>query len=88
MKKYFSFDKSFNLHNIGEPKKKALRNKNFDLAKNLNLGYYLVTPMIVGVFLGLFFDKLLKTGKVFFIIFFSIGIAGTFYNLYKIYKDD
>ena len=88
MNNYLGFDKNFNLHNVSGPKKKIIKSDNFLLAKNLNLGYYLVTPMIFGVFLGLFFDNLLKTGKIFFIIFFSIGIIGTFYNLYKIYKDD
>jgi len=63
-------------------------NNNFSLAKDLNLGYYLVTPIVLGVFFGLFLDNLLKSGKLFFIIFFPLGIIGTFYNLYKIYKDD
>lgn len=86
--KHLSFDRNFNLQNITAPKKTITKNRNFDLAKNLNLGYYLVTPIIFGVFLGLYLDNLLKTKKLFFIIFFSIGIACTFYNLYKIYKDD
>lgn len=88
MKNFFSFDRNFNLHNIIQPEKKVIKNNNFNLAKYLNLGYYLVTPIIAGVFLGLFLDRLLKTGRTFFIILFSLGIIGTFYNLYKIYKDD
>lgn len=88
MNNYLGFDKNFNLHQIPKSEKKAVKHRNFDLAKNLNLGYYLITPIIAGVFLGLFLDKLLKTGKIFFIMLFSVGIIGTFYNLYKIYKDD
>jgi len=88
MNTHLGFDKNFNLHNVSRPKKKIIKSDNFDLAKNLNLGYYLVTPMIFGIFFGLFLDNLLKTGKLFFIMFFLIGIIGTFYNLYKIYKDD
>jgi F0F1-type ATP synthase assembly protein I len=88
MKRHLGFDKNFNLHHISEPKKKTIKVNNSLLAKNLNLGYYLVTPIIFGVFFGLFLDNRLKTKKLFFIIFFSLGIIGTFYNLYKIYKDD
>jgi F0F1-type ATP synthase assembly protein I len=88
MSKYLGFDKNFNLKNISDPKKKVVKSKDFDLAKDLNLGYYLVTPIVVGVFLGLYLDHLLKTGKLFFIIFFPLGVIGTFYNLYKIYKDE
>lgn len=88
MNTHLGFDKNFNLHHIVERRKKVVKNNNFILAKNLNLGYYLITPIITGVFLGLFLDGLLKTGRTFFIILFSLGIIGTFYNLYKIYKDD
>ena len=88
MNNHLGFDKNFNLHHITESKKKVIKNNNFNLAKNLNLGYYLVTPIIIGAFLGIFLDKLLKTGRTFFIILFSIGIIGTFYNLFKIYIDE
>jgi F0F1-type ATP synthase assembly protein I len=88
MNKFLGFDKNFNLHHISKPEKKIIKSNNSLLAKNLNLGYYLITPIIFGVFFGLFLDNQLKTKKLFLIIFFSLGIVGTFYNLYKIYKDD
>jgi len=88
MNNYLGFDKNFNLYHIVKSEKKVIRDKNFNLAKYLNLSYYLVIPIIAGVFLGLFLDNLLKTKKLFFIIFFSLGIVGTFYNLFKIYTDE
>lgn len=88
MNTHLGFDKNFNLHHVAGYKKKVVKNNNLVLAKYLNLGYYLVTPIIAGVFLGLCLDNLLKTKKLFFVLLFSLGIIGTFYNLYKIYKDD
>lgn len=93
MRNHFHIDKNLEIKKGSSLKAQIINKKNSKfynliLAKNLNLGYYLITPMIFGVFLGLFLDRLLKTGRTFFIILFSIGIIGTFYNLYKIYKDD
>jgi len=88
MSNYLGFDKNFNLHHIVVNKKKLIKSRKSDIAKYLNLGYYLVTPIIIGVFLGLFLDKLFKTRKIFFITLFSLGVISTFYNLFKIYTDE
>jgi len=58
------------------------------LANYLGIGYYLVTPVVLGLFAGLLAKKTLKMGNIFFIICFLTGIAGSFYNLYKIYIDE
>jgi len=85
---HFSIDKNFDLKiTTFKNNKKEIIVKN-KLAKYMNVGYYLVTPLLLGVFFGLLFDNLLKTQKLFFIIFFSFGIIGTFYNLYKFYIDE
>ena len=93
MNNYFHIDNNLDVKQssslITKKNNKNIRkSNNFDLAKNMNLGYYLITPMIFGVFFGLFLDNQLKTKQIFFIIFFSLGVIGTFYNLYRIYKDD
>lgn len=72
--------KSDKLYSMQEDKKK------FPLEKHINIGYYLVTPLLLGVFLGLAVDKFLKTKPVFTIFFIIIGTASTFYNLYKATK--
>lgn len=90
MKKYYSFDKNLNLkeshflHLTGVKKKVD----NYLIAKYINIGYYLIIPLIFGILGGFFLDKILKTEKIFFIICFSFGIIGTFYNLIKIYLDE
>ncbi|OGK17678.1 hypothetical protein A3D80_04505 [Candidatus Roizmanbacteria bacterium RIFCSPHIGHO2_02_FULL_40_13b] len=60
---------------------------NLLLAKSLNIGYYLLTPLLVGVFLGLFLDNTFKTKGVFVIILIILGTVSTFYNLYKLTKE-
>lgn len=86
MKKYFSFDKNLNLKQVPAVKKKEISKKiNSLLANYASIGYYLVTPLLVGVFLGLYLEK--ATGKNIFVIFgVIIGSTGTFYNLFRLIK--
>ncbi len=60
---------------------------NLVLAKSLNIGYYLLTPLLVGVFLGILLDKYFKTQGVFILIFIILGSISSFYNLYKVAKE-
>ncbi|MGB9883339.1 MAG: AtpZ/AtpI family protein [Microgenomates group bacterium] len=88
-KRYFAFDKNLNLkqENINEEKKYPKNINYFALAKFSSFGYYLIVPIILGIFIGFLLDNLLKTKKIFFIMGFLIGIFGTFYNLKKIYTE-
>jgi len=52
-----------------------------------NLGFYLITPVLVGVFLGLYLDSRLKTKPSFVLAGIILGTLALFYNLFKIYKD-
>lgn len=61
--------------------------KQFDVAKYLNIGYYLVTPMLIGVIVGLYLDSRFKSKPLYTLIFIFLGIAGTFYNLWKVAKN-
>lgn len=61
--------------------------KQFDVAKYISIGYYLVTPMLIGVIVGLYLDSQFKSKPLFIMIFLFLGIAGTFYNLYKVTKE-
>lgn len=69
---------------INRPK----RNKN-DLyldSRYLNLGYYLITPLILGVILGLTADSYLHTKPLFTLICIALGTVATCYNLFKFIK--
>lgn len=52
-----------------------------------NLGFYLITPVLVGVFLGLYLDSRLKTKPSFVLAGIILGTLALFYNLFKIYKN-
>jgi ATP synthase protein I len=47
------------------------------------IGLHLVSGIIVGVFIGYMLDKLFHTSFIFTIIFFFLGVASGFYNMYK-----
>ena len=87
MPNYYTFDKNFNLRlqkkNYSREKKKS----KLSLVKYTEIGYYIITPLLAGVFLGLAIDKFLKTKSTFFLIFLFLGTMTAFYNMYKIYKD-
>lgn len=65
---------------------RAKENKNYQfqipLAKFLNFGYYLISPLIMGIFFGYILDNIFGK-KLFIKIFLVLGIIGLFYNFYK-----
>lgn len=54
----------------------------------INLGYYLVTPLVIGVFLGLVIGEKIHRKEQGALIGIIFGIAGTVYNLVKIVKNN
>ena len=47
------------------------------------IGLHLISGIIVGLAIGYFLDKLFNTHYTMTIIFFFLGIASGFYNMYK-----
>jgi len=60
---------------------------NFMLAFSFNVGYYLLTPLILGVIVGLFIDNKFKTKPLFTLLFILFGLFGSLYNLLRITKE-
>jgi F0F1-type ATP synthase assembly protein I len=92
-KKYFHIDDSLEMSGSHSPSiisprkvKEKRQNDNNTVAKFLNLGYYIVTPIVLGVVVGLIVDRTMNS-SVFIKVFLFVGIAGTFYNLIKIVKE-
>lgn len=60
--------------------------KNF--LKNITLisqiGFSMITPILLGVYIGQFIDKKVGTEGIFTIIFLLIGVGGGFVNLFKL----
>lgn len=88
VKRYFSFDKNLNLKESGPfPPKKGRQGANkFLLAKYFNIGYYLVTPLVIGVFLGFILRGITRV-EGFVVGGIVFGAMGTFYNLFKLTKE-
>lgn len=57
---------------------------NSEYLKYLNIGFYLVTPLLVGVAVGIYVDGRFQTRPTGVIIGIIIGAIGTFYNLIKL----
>jgi len=85
---FFEVDKQGNLiettQNINKNKK---TNKDF-LSEyiNINVGYSLVTPILIGVVIGLLLDNKFNSKPFFTVIFIFLGMISSLYNLYKIIK--
>lgn len=94
MKYFYTFDKNLKLRatkNLNQ-ENKAIKNRRlnekekYHLAKYFSIGYYLLTPLLVGVFLGLYIDK--KFGfRYFVLVGIVFGLVSTFYNLYRLTKN-
>lgn len=66
-----------------------MKNKNYgDALKNLALitqvGLSVITPILLGVYIGQFIDKKVGTKGVFSITFIILGAGGGFMNLFKL----
>ena len=84
-KKYLGFDKNFDIKIISQPKNKTKKQSNFTLVNAGSVGYYIITPLVVGVFLGYTIDK--KIGTNFLVVLgIFLGAIGAFYNLFRLTK--
>lgn len=55
--------------------------------KYLNIGFYLMAPLLFGVFFGLYLDSKFEVKPFFTMTGIGLGILCTFYNLWKLTKD-
>lgn len=89
-RKYFELGKDLKLKSSVEKQKNTdsnMQNESFALAKYTSLGYYLLTPLLGGVFLGLLIDKYFNYSPCGVIGGIILGSIATFYNLYTITKE-
>tara|TARA_B100000579_G_scaffold340836_1_gene292531 strand:- start:225 stop:488 length:264 start_codon:yes stop_codon:yes gene_type:complete len=61
--------------------------KNVENSSSINIGLKLsldlISPIIVGICIGLGMDKIFFTKPIFFLIFLLLGIFAGFFNIYK-----
>lgn len=51
-----------------------------------NVGIYLMTPLLLGAFIGYSLDRFFRSKPLFVIIFLILGMVSSFYNFWKIIK--
>lgn len=93
--KTFKIDKNLELRKVEtdnffkkkEDFKRDEKGLNLLLAKSLNIGYYLIAPLLLGVFFGLLIDQYLKTKPLFTLLLIFFGFIATFYNLIKLKRE-
>lgn len=89
-RQFFTVTDDFDVKKCEAEEKKAEENKRkFDglYEKYLNIGFYLITPLILGVFLGLYLDSRFAVKPFFTLSGIGLGIVCTFYNLWKLTKE-
>lgn len=65
-------------------KKKNNRGMYQNLALITQIGLSIITPILLGVYLGNFIDKKVGTDMVFSLILIIVGAAAGFLNLFKL----
>ncbi len=62
------------------------REHNLQAVRYMNVGFYLVTPLVVGVLLGSYIDRVYGIRPVATISLIMVGSVAMFYNLYRLTK--
>jgi len=85
---YFEIDKHGDLKKTSQDlKRKSKTKKNFFTDNiNINVGYSLVTPILLGVIIGLTLDSKFNSKPVFTVFFIFLGTVSSFYNLFRLIK--
>ena len=63
-----------------KPDKNFLKN----IALISQIGFSMITPILLGVYIGQFIDKKAGTKGIFTIVLILIGVGGGFVNLFKL----
>ena len=84
-KEYFDFQQQ-GLHEKTRKINRKKMNDPTSYLQTINIGFYIVTPILFGVFLGLTIDRMLKASPAFTILFLGLGTVASFYNLFRLTK--
>ena len=78
------------LQKIKKKNKEKIENEKYNRGKSysmaINVSLELITGIGIGVVIGLVIDNYLQTKPIMFIIFFIVGTAVGFYNMFKCLK--
>lgn len=79
MKKFFKINSEGKIEEVEILNFRKKKKSSFKYLDYLGIGYHLITPIVIGLGVGLLFKKV-----VFFVF---LGMFLSFYNLYKLTKD-
>lgn len=85
--KIYTVDVEGNKREINHAVKEKSKEDYTALAKYSSIGYYLVTPLLLGVAGGIALDNFLHTKPVFTVCLIFVGTIATFYNLFKLVNE-
>lgn len=71
----------------GPVSRKKLPVSGIDPFKYANVGFYLLTPLLLGVIIGVILDRVFGLGKNVILLCIVFGSISSFYNLYKIVSE-
>ena len=84
-KKIFEIDLTGGLKPVERISKKPKIEKSKSVV--IEVGFYLVTPLLAGVFLGILADRVFLTKPLLTMSGLLFGVIATFYNLFKFLKN-
>ncbi len=92
MKNYLKVDNKFELKEHLQYQNDAKRQEkekklNFLSLASLNIGVYLIIPILLGVFIGYNLDIYFKSKPLFTIFFVLLGAISSIYNLFRLTKE-
>ena len=70
-----------------KPKKKSSFNQLKLISNYLNIGFYLIIPLLASLYIGIKLDNCFKTKPLFTLVFIAIGLVVDFYELRKLIKE-
>ncbi len=85
-KELFVIGEGFKVERKTVSKKKALKKKGLFALEYVNLGWYIIIPILLFLTLGILISRVLKLGKWVVVLFIFLGVGSSFYNIFKIWK--
>lgn len=86
LRKSYEIGKDFELKEVKEIKNLRLNKSKPTSFLLIDVGIFIIFPLLVAVFIGLYIDKTLKTKNLFTLILIFLGFVCSIYNLIRLTK--
>lgn len=58
------------------------------MLQHSSMGIYIAIPILLGLTIGIFLDNLFRVRPMFTLVLLFFGTVGSFYNIYRIFKEN